>query len=184
MVGCSGDEFASILRALGFRLERRQVKADSGTGKPAAMPAVDGEPLEATATAEATVTPEQAATVEATGEPETTAAMAPPPEPAFDEIWRPGKRKEPHRAPRTAAKSPRHDRARERTTERGKGGPRQPRRGQGPGQGQAQAEAQRQAAEQRQAKRERAAAAMESSPFAALKELRATLVARGRSESS
>ncbi|HUU65948.1 MAG TPA: helicase-related protein [Methyloceanibacter sp.] len=187
MVGCSGDEFASILRALGFRLERRPVE-NAGAEPAAPAVAVEGQSPQDQAVSTEAVPPDQEATAAETPEPEATAAKAAP-EPAFDEIWRPGKRKEPQRAPRNAANAPRHDRARDGANERGKersgkGAPRQPRRGrgQGHGQGQGHAEAQRQAAEQRQAKRERAAAAMKNSPFAALKDLRATLVARGRSE--
>ncbi len=177
MVGCSGDEFASILRALGFRLERRKLEAGNGAGEAAVSEPAPQEAAE----------PEQTAKAEEAASSEDAPASAQPAEPAFDEIWRPGRRKEPHRPPRAAAKSPRGDRAREgakdRTKDRPKGAQRPPRRGHGQGKGRDHAEAQRQA-EQRQAKRERAAAAMENSPFAALKELRATLVARDRSETS
>jgi ATP-dependent RNA helicase SUPV3L1/SUV3 len=180
MVGCSGDEFASILRALGFRLERRKLETGNGAGQPAVPQQEPPAPEEA-------VAPEQTAQAEEATASEDAPAKAPAAQPAFDEIWRPGRRKESHRPARAAAKSPRGDRAgdgaKERTKNRPQGAPRAPRRGHGQGKGHNHAEAQRQA-EQRQAKRERAAAAMENSPFAALKELRATLVARGRSETS
>ena len=152
MVGCSGDEFASILRALGFRLERKKLEGESAAS----------EPAETTSPAPATVAQ--------TEEAQTTSDAAPS-EPAFDEIWRPGKRKEPHRGPRSGAKPPRQERAK--TT------PHQLRKGQGQEQGHGQRQAQDHAA-QRQAKRERAAAAAENSPFAVLKDLRKTLAARGR----
>ncbi|HSA67492.1 MAG TPA: helicase, partial [Methyloceanibacter sp.] len=70
VVGCSGEDFASILKALGFRRERRKLKpADV---RPSEV-AHDGNGPEATAE---------------TSEP------APQPDLAFDEIWRPGKRNE------------------------------------------------------------------------------------------
>jgi ATP-dependent RNA helicase SUPV3L1/SUV3 len=66
VVGCSGDEFASILKALGFRLERRKLATPS--------------------------------------EPQPQAPDAPPEAEAFDEIWRPGKRRETRRDKRTGQK--------------------------------------------------------------------------------
>jgi len=226
MVGCSGDEFASILRALGFRLERRKLEGGNGngTGEPAATATVEGESPEQTATSEPVETasavegsapeetakseeavPVATATVEGEG-PEQTVTSEPvetasavegsvpeetakseeavQAEPAFDEIWRPGKRKEPHH-PRAEAKGPRRERAKG----GGKGAPRQPRRNQDHAQTQGHAQAQGHAHAQghgqsRQPKRERAAAISEHSPFAALKELRDTLAARGRSKQS
>ena len=70
----------------------------------------------------------------------------------IDEIWRPSRRKEAHRAKRAGAKPPRKDRS--------KAAKRQPHH------------------PQAEAKREQASAAIEHSPFAALKELRQSLVAR------
>jgi hypothetical protein len=66
VVGCSGEEFASILKALGFRLERRKLAPlpDAATQLPGVPP-----------------------------EPE-----------VFDEIWRPGKRKEARRDQRASHK--------------------------------------------------------------------------------
>ncbi len=70
MVGCSGEEFASILKALGFRRERRKLTPEpSAAEAPAA--ALEGE------TAKSEV-----------------AEAAPPATEAFEEIWRPGKRKD------------------------------------------------------------------------------------------
>ena len=135
MVGCSGEEFASILRALGFRLQRRKLEGANGSGEGSE-----------------------------TADPQ--AAEAPPAEVAFEEVWRPGRRKEPNR--------PRHGAAKPSPQERPKGAQRQARQKQDRGQGQAHGR-------QRQAERERAS---ENSPFAALKELRAALVARSRSETS
>lgn len=166
MVGCSGDEFASILRALGFRLERKKLEGGNNAGEPAKTP--DPTPEAAAQTENPQAENPQTEDAQSTSD-------APPAEPAFDEIWRPGKRKDPHRAPRNRAKPPRKERA--------KDAQRPPRRNQGRGQEQGQRQA-KDHAEQRQAKRERAEAAAENSPFAALKELRKTLVARGRPEQS
>jgi ATP-dependent RNA helicase SUPV3L1/SUV3 len=66
VVGCSGEEFASILKALGFRLERRRL-------------APPPEPQ-----AQAPEVPQEAAAE------------------LFDEIWRPGKRKEARRDKRAS----------------------------------------------------------------------------------
>jgi ATP-dependent RNA helicase SUPV3L1/SUV3 len=112
VVGCSGEDFASILRALGFRLERRNL---DGNG---AVAPNDG---------------------------------AAPAEPVMDEIWRPGKRKEARNARHAGRKPPRKDLKAKREQRRTPVKP----------------------------KRERTPA-IEHSPFAALKELRDTLVARGR----
>jgi len=155
MVGCSGDEFASILRALGFRLERRKLEGGNGATPPtqAAEASEDDVKLEGAAQAEKT-------------------AIA---EPAFDEIWRPGRRKEVHRTPRPrGAKGPKQmggSPKRQQRHGKGQGG-----QGQGKGRGQAKGRDHRY-----QAKPERD---LEHSPFAALKDLRDSLAARGQSKES
>jgi ATP-dependent RNA helicase SUPV3L1/SUV3 len=87
VVGCSGEEFASILKALGFRRERRKIE-----------PATD----------QAAVSVSQA---EVAGEHQ--AAPAQSEAELFDEIWRPAKRKEMHHAKGTGHKRKRqhHERA-------------------------------------------------------------------------
>jgi len=155
MVGCSGDEFASILRALGFRLERRKLEGGNGATPPtpAAEASGDGANPEGTSQAE----------------------QAAPAELAFDEIWRPGKRKEAHRPPRERGARPQSkqtDAAAKRPQRHGKGQT----RGQGKGQDRGQAGGHDR---QRHAKPEPVS---EHSPFAALKELRDSLAARSRSE--
>ena len=122
VVGCSGEEFASILKALGFRRERRRL--DGGNGHDASPP--EGE--------------------------------AAPAEPVFDEIWRPGKGKTARR-PAHAAK-------------------RKPERQARP----AHAKPHRTQPKPARPKHERPV--NEHSPFAALKELRDSLIARGRSKGS
>ena len=75
VVGCSGEEFASILRALGFRLDRRRL-----------APAPASEPQAPDAAPEAQVE-------------------------LFDEIWRPGKRREARHDKRASHKPKRDKRA-------------------------------------------------------------------------
>jgi ATP-dependent RNA helicase SUPV3L1/SUV3 len=86
VVGCSGEEFASILKALGFRRERGKVV-------PAPDPAAISVP-------------------EAEASGERAAEAAEPPTALFDEIWRPGKRKEMHRVKGAARKPQRQHRER------------------------------------------------------------------------
>ncbi|ODR96324.1 hypothetical protein AUC70_15685 [Methyloceanibacter stevinii] len=99
MVGCSGEEFASILRGLGFRLERRkievptepQLKAAPSEDAPAAS-----EPDAATGEASVQEPPAQDAPAQdAPAQDEHAGAATAPaePEPVFDEIWRPAKRR-------------------------------------------------------------------------------------------
>ncbi|MDX2318575.1 MAG: helicase-related protein [Hyphomicrobiaceae bacterium] len=177
MVGCSGDEFASILRSLGFRLERKRLEAGEGAAKPAETPAP--EAVTETEKPKVEETPAEAARADET-KALSDAASA---EPEFDEIWRPGRRKEPHRAARSGPKPQRKERDKKPDKERSKSSQRQPRRNQSQGKGQSQRQAQEHA-EQRKANRAREEAAAENSPFAALKDLRKTLAARGRSEQS
>jgi ATP-dependent RNA helicase SUPV3L1/SUV3 len=97
VVGCSGEEFASILKALGFRRERRKVE-----------PATDQD---AVSVSQAEVAGEQQA-----------AAVQPEAE-LFDEIWRPAKRKEMHHA-KGAGHKPKHQhRGRAATSKREHGRP-------------------------------------------------------------
>ena len=88
VVGCSGEDFASILKALGFRRERRKL---AETEAP---------------TVEATEATNGAAAVDATAAPAAS-------EPAFEEIWRPGKRKD-ARKPHDTQARPKPPRRRER----------------------------------------------------------------------
>ena len=196
MVGCSGDEFASILRALRFRMERRKLEGGDGVAEPAKAEPTETQPAPAESATADTATIEAPAAIELSPEtappPEAEAAegspdTAPPPEaappaaaaePAFEEIWRPGKRREAHRPPRArrdnAARAPGDASAK-----------RPPHHGKGHGQGKAGNQDRGQARgqdRQHQPKRERPAP--EHSPFAALKELRDTLAARARSERS
>ena len=132
MVGCSGEEFASILKALGFRRERRKLTPEQNAAEAAAA-----APESETATTEV-------------GE------ATPPATEEFEEIWRPGKRKDARHAKRASDQPRREHRAQNGKRERHR--------------------------PQVQAKRERPVS-VEHSPFAALKELRQTLVARRQERS-
>ena len=91
VVGCSGEEFASILKALGFKREMRKIETGRSS-VPQAEAASEG--------AEAAVP--------------APAPEAMPAEAASEEIWRPRRRKEAHvpRAGLAADKKPRRERGR------------------------------------------------------------------------
>jgi ATP-dependent RNA helicase SUPV3L1/SUV3 len=130
VVGCSGEEFASILKALSFRRERRKLAPAPDATLQAAAPNADGH------------------------EPGSQEMPdAPPAEAAFEEVWRPGQRKETRHANRAGHKPRRQDRDRAPAAKR---------------------EPQRPAAH---AKRE-PTNVNKNSPFAALEGLRRTLAAR------
>ncbi len=165
MVGCSGEDFASILRALGFRLERRKVGGGNGAAESAKAEHVIAA---SDAPEDAPAEPPQD---EQGSEAATQIGAAGTLEPAFDEIWRPGKRREsrPQRGGRAAQKPGEAKHPPRRGKNHGKS--RQEDRGQTKPQDR-----------QYQPKRERPAP--EHSPFAALKDLRDSLAARGRPERS
>jgi len=125
VVGCSGEEFASILKALGFRRERRRLALPPGAQSEA--PAANAAPGQ---------------------EPETQEGQ----EEAFDEVWRPGKRKEARHDKRASHKPRREERARAPRHER-----------------------QRPLAHRAEPERK---TAVEHSPFAALEALRGRLTTR------
>jgi ATP-dependent RNA helicase SUPV3L1/SUV3 len=127
VVGCSGEEFASIVKALGFRRERRKLAPAAGAEPAIAAPG-EGQADQAAVSQEA--------------QPE-----------VFEEIWRPGKRKEArHHEERTGHKPQRGERARAPKRER-----------------------QRPQVHQARPERKRP---VEHSPFAALEALRGRLAAR------
>jgi hypothetical protein len=131
VVGCSGEDFASILKAFGFRRERRKL-------------------AEATAAVVETVDAANGSADEAS-----TAVSL---EPAFEEIWRPGKRKD-VRKPHVHHVRPKPQR-RERQSRP-----------------QEQAPRQREQRPPRLVRKERQRTP-DSSPFAVLAELRRSLAAR------
>jgi ATP-dependent RNA helicase SUPV3L1/SUV3 len=125
VVGCSGEEFVSILKALGFRRERRPVVLPASAPEQAS---VDASVEHAPKTAE-----EQAQ--------------------LFEEIWRPGKRKDARQRDQRAGQKPRREQ-----------------RARGP-------KHQRQALPAKKGRPERSRS-IEHSPFAALEVLKGRLAAR------
>jgi len=129
LVGCSGEDFAGILRALGFRVDRRRVETPAAVEAPRAA-GTDPAPV-----GEAPVAPEPAEPAEPAAPDVAGPATADDPvavaadaaEPQFLEVWRPRRphergRKEGHERP--AGDKPRRARAdteaRPRTRSRGK----------------------------------------------------------------
>ncbi|HXD44368.1 MAG TPA: helicase-related protein [Pseudolabrys sp.] len=130
LTGASGEDFASILRSLGYRMDRKpkpvepaktetpaEAASAAETAAPEAAPEAEAPPLAADAEvmpepvveapsveAQAEEPPAEAAPVvaEAAAEPAAadTAAEAKPAEPDTIEVWRPGGRSEHHRPPR------------------------------------------------------------------------------------
>jgi ATP-dependent RNA helicase SUPV3L1/SUV3 len=119
LLGCSGEDFASVLTSLGYRVDRRPAPPKA---EPAPAAVTEPAPPEA-ATAEAATVPveEIAAPAETEAVPASAsdaadpaaAEPAAPAEPAFIEIWRPGRaadnrggqrrhERRPHRGPRPA----------------------------------------------------------------------------------
>jgi ATP-dependent RNA helicase SUPV3L1/SUV3 len=126
LLGCSGEDFASVLRALGYRVERKPVPAKPAVPETAATPTVDAtlaaEPPEsaaAEAPAPEAAAPESTPAAETTPAEADAAAAAPAEaaaEPQFIEIWRPGRKerdqhpprhhRRPQRQPKPAAAAP------------------------------------------------------------------------------
>jgi hypothetical protein len=108
LAGCSGDDFAEILKALGYRSERRPAPAKVEAPKAEAAPATE------TANSEETASPAEA-TPEASEPVAEIAAEAPaetpietPRPPRSRPIWRPSSRHlSPLKNPRRNRKSPR-----------------------------------------------------------------------------
>lgn len=89
IVGCSGDDFAAVLKTLGFQCERKPKPTP-----PASPPAEEDKDAEAS-DASAAETKEPAADAEATANKQKS-------EPEYDEIWRPRRNRKAHRPARTA----------------------------------------------------------------------------------
>ncbi len=104
ILGCSPDELGKVLKALGFRLDRRLIKAEApapaaaATEVPAEVPAIDA-PAEEMAVVEAEALPAADVVASAPDDPaagsgaenpaETAAAPAPVDQEKYEEIWRP-----------------------------------------------------------------------------------------------
>lgn len=144
LLGCSGEDFASILNSLGYRVKRvAKVAAPAPAAEataeapaledvlaenPASVDAVDAAPVEAVATEEPVVV--EAAIPATTIDEAAPVAEAAPAEPEFDEIWSPaGKRQdnrrhESRRRPEgevQQARPPRQDRQRPQAKRRPEG---------------------------------------------------------------
>lgn len=92
LVGCSGEDFSSILKGLGYRLERRPTKAEAKPGESPAPETASGEvPLENDGAA-----PEGSAETEPVAEAPAEASAEAPETLAFIEIWRPAGKRQTH----------------------------------------------------------------------------------------
>jgi ATP-dependent RNA helicase SUPV3L1/SUV3 len=118
ILGCSAEELGEVLKALGFRLERRPIanvqpapEAQAAPETPAAAPADDthvaasseaaSEALEAPADASAEAAPDAAPVAAEAAAPEAVQAEAPASSEAleqkFEDIWRPRRHQRPER---------------------------------------------------------------------------------------
>ncbi len=94
LVGCSGEDFSSILKGLGYRLERRAVKPEAVVSE---QTATDSPPATEDSEPVATEAPqEQVEAAEKTAE-EPKEASETAEAPAFIEIWRPGGKRQNNR---------------------------------------------------------------------------------------
>ena len=101
LLGCSGEDFSSVLNALGYRMERRPAPAITEPPAPPAEAEINGEPTIASLATDSTlshsndnsISPEsRPASPEAdAAEQATDSVQAPMPEPDFIEVWRPGR---------------------------------------------------------------------------------------------
>ncbi len=104
LVGCSGEDFASILHTLGFRMERRKAPpalpdppGEPETAADTAMPATDVPVSGVPGSAAADPAPDKPAIDGSAAElaAESGSEPAGPPEPAFIEVWKPRRKKRP-----------------------------------------------------------------------------------------
>jgi ATP-dependent RNA helicase SUPV3L1/SUV3 len=109
LLGCAGEDFASILKSLGYRLRRTPKAAEPVVAEAPATTPTDAEAAQVEAAAPETeaATEPPAVVAEAPAiEPE--AESAAPAEPEFDEVWFPGG-KRPERDNRQRSQRGRHD---------------------------------------------------------------------------
>ncbi|NNF76973.1 MAG: helicase, partial [Rhizobiales bacterium] len=92
LVGCSGEDFSSILKGLGYRLERRAVKVEPKPDEPASAEAAKRE-LEAAVVDAAATADSPAASEEPVAQQAAEANEAP----AMLEIWWPGGKRQGNR---------------------------------------------------------------------------------------
>jgi len=101
LTGASGEEFASILRALGYRMERRPKPPEESREKPATSAAIDnagadttseaGEASELVVAAEPMQIAPEVASATDQAAPSPVGDIAPPQEPEMIEVWRPSR---------------------------------------------------------------------------------------------
>jgi len=169
ILGCSQEELSGVLKALGYRLERRPVKPETGEDASQRTGTAANEP--APASAEATQPAPDTDTAEAP-QAATVANAVDSTQPEYEEIWRP--RRRPERRPRARAEGNAEKRANDKAPhgrqKRGQGnGAVTKNQGRKPRPAQAKAQGKQQAASgntRRQQKMD------PDSPFAALKELK------------
>ena len=97
LLGCSPDELSGVLKALGFRLDRRPIKPEVVAPAGAEVPPIaEGEappaeavPAEAAPASEPAPAEEAAPVAAEAGAAPEGAAAATPAEPKFEDVWRP-----------------------------------------------------------------------------------------------
>jgi ATP-dependent RNA helicase SUPV3L1/SUV3 len=115
LLGCSGEDFASILQSLGYRVKRvPKVAAPAPAAaasaeapaleealaeNPVSIDAVESEGIEAVPAENEAVTLAEAAVPDTTIDETAPLAEAAPAEPEFDEIWSPAGKRSEHRRP-------------------------------------------------------------------------------------
>jgi ATP-dependent RNA helicase SUPV3L1/SUV3 len=182
MVGCSGEEFASILRALGFRLERRKIEPTQDLLPEAKPDATEFQAAQPEGAPSKDSRLEETEQPIAEGGPEaamSSAPVEPAPAPDFDEVWRPSKRRDGSRPQRRARKGQKLGDGRSKHASRHVKGTGNKSKGTQDGQRRGRGHAQDR---QRQPKRE--PMRPEHSPFAALKDLRDSLATRDSPDGS
>ncbi|HEY4199064.1 MAG TPA: helicase-related protein [Devosiaceae bacterium] len=122
LLGCAGEEFASILNSLGYRVRRTPKPAEAPVAAVEALPeAIAAEGEASAASIEASLaSPDEIAEIEAPVEettlgvdatpaeaaPEAAATPVEPTEPQFDEIWFPAGRRPEHKRPAPPRRDP------------------------------------------------------------------------------
>jgi ATP-dependent RNA helicase SUPV3L1/SUV3 len=120
LLGCSPDELGGVLKALGFRLDRRPIKTNTATVANPQTPSVPNGEAVATEGAPVEVTPMVAETADPpteAGEPGESVVDAAPVETKYEDIWRP------RRHPRGERRPDRGQRNRQRSADRAPAAP-------------------------------------------------------------
>ncbi len=184
LLGCAGEDFSTILKSLGYRVERRRIEPDVAAEAEAAVPAESGE---AAAPAEVADSESEAAAVDSDTSPQEVApaeaavaadaqeakTQEDEPEEQWLEIWRPGGRGD-RRPQRSGARNAKSGSKEARGKGGKRGGPRQ--QDGGPkGQDRSRSKDKGRGKPRDQAPRRPEKVADPDSPFAALAALKANL---------